>query len=53
MFFEWFSVRNISSINITNFVLKLLDETFFFLVIFDNSMMIVLDEFFIDNDINH
>jgi len=50
-FFKWFTIRDISSVNFTNFILKFTDKTFFFLIIFNDSLMFILDEIFIDNDI--
>jgi len=39
--------------NVANIVLKLVDEAFLFLTVFDNSLLFVLNKLFANNNINH
>jgi len=43
---------DICYINTTYFIFQFIDEFFFFLTIFNNSMFFILDGFFLDDNID-
>jgi len=51
--FQQFSIRNISSVNVTYYVFEFIDKTIFFLTIFDDGLVFVLNKFLADDDVNY
>ena len=46
-------MRNVGNINVTHYILKFIDKTFFFYTIFDDILSFILNKFLINNDVNH
>ena len=46
-------IANVSQVNMAYYIPQLIDKYFFFLIVFNNSSFLILDEFFLDSNVSY
>ena len=46
-------IANVSHVNMAYYIPQLIDECFFFLTVFDNGLFLLLDELFLNDNMNY